>query len=1766
MRQLLLLLSAFPLLVFFARPLSAQIIFQDNFDSYVSDSIIDPQSTDWTGWDNVTTSGFVSDDTSASANNSLKIWNATVPGSSVALSDVTYHLGDKTSGRYLVTFKVYVPSQVNGIGAGTYWNMLHVYNNSAIGAEWAFQVYLRPPGQVSDVEIGGTTFTIPTKYDQWVKVAHIIDLNRDLVDLYYDGQLIMTQRFSQQPFNTSGTLKLAAVDFFAECGGGGCVEVGYFDDFLYKNFPDQYNDAGLVNLTVPDYCTGFPVDISADIKNFGFDTINSVTVNWSVDGVLQTPVVYNTAPIFPNFTANVNLGSYLFTGSSHQVKAWTSSPNNNSDSTNFNDTLEIMVSKPTISGPSSVCPNIDFTLSVSGSGTGVSYNWQYLDTNTSTWVSANAFSQQFPVIGGINAPRSYRAIVTCVNGGSDTSSVIAISLNSILNCYCVPEYSSGCSVIAAGVNSLTVTGANGTSINDLNTSCSPNSYGDRTALPPVDMIAGVSYNGTINSTYTALYVYAKFWIDFDEDGIFQDTANLVGFVGPFDEVAVPFRIKVPSLTNGGLYRMRVRTVYNTPNFDFDPCTSESYGEVHDYMVNVISPNCKVPDSLLAYNVGPTTADFSWLELGVNTEWVVEYDTAGFVPGTGIDSLTSSNPLSITGLTPNTEYEFYVRSVCGRNDTSFWGGPFKFRTLCVPYTAPYSNNFENEEIGFVPSCWESYISIINPWVEVESLTGASAPYAGTQALYLYSANAIAGNDTVMAISPEFTDLIAGDKQLRFHANSDNPASQLIVGTTPSPTSKILNPVDTINFASSYTYQEVFVEMTTANGYNGTDTYVYFQHGLGATYTYIRIDDFHYEQIPSCKKPRYAYVTNLSSDSADIGWTEMNLATQWMVEYGLAGFNPGSGTTFISNSNPASLNSLSPSTAYEFYVRAVCGRSDTSSWTGPFYFETPCVPTTSPYYRTFENDISGLAPTCWTAVSTPYYANVYVNSLTGVSAPFMGSKALYLYGYNGFPGVDKVLAVTPGFSDLPAYDKQIRFFANSSNPATDLIIGTMASPVDNTPSPLDTISFAQPDSYEEIIFLLDAASGYNGTDEYIYLAHSLGGLYSYVRIDEFHYEVIPTCKKPKMLNATNITTNSALLSWQEINVATEWLIEYGPNGFVHGSGIVDTVNSNPYTLTGLSPYTSYDYYVRSACGRGDSSFWSGPYTFVTAAILPFAENFENFGTISDIQNVKGWQNISSSVLHWQSGSYTPLIGTGPDMDHTVGNGGIFAFLYSISGSSGDTAVLASPFITVDTAYSQFELKFWYHKFGSSMGNLDVYIESNGVEDQIKTIIGQTQTSGVDPWISFDTLLTGYAGESIRVLFKGVKGVSIYGDMAIDDVSLIPKSELDGGLIEMIEPTVSNCYTNNEPITISLMNAGLDTLDFATINANVTMNVTGAVSNTLTYPINNNSLNGGLPLAPFDTIIIPIDTMDLSIPGHYYFEFDLSIPGDSIAINNIIRDTIESAVGGNVLGPDSICSGSTVSLVLKNYAGSIQWQSDAGGNFANINGANFSSVLVNPTSPTSYRAVLCGVSYSDTLSIEPISLAQPIAFDSLSLITCGDTAVVALVSTSSNPNAEFEWYTAPSGGTALTVGGNIVSISANGDSLFFMGSSIDPNLPSVDTFYVQEVIYTSTGKCISRRDTAIATIDCIVGFDEVVTAFGHISIYPNPSQGIFNISGRKVKEDVQISIYQVNGKLVYRSVDKLSGNFDERVNISGFAKGLYFVKIQSETSTEIKKIVIQ
>ena len=200
-------------------------------------------------------------------------------------------------------------------------------------------------------------------------------------------------------------------------------------------------------------------------------------------------------------------------------------------------------------------------------------------------------------------------------------------------------------------------------------------------------------------------------------------------------------------------------------------------------------------------------------------------------------------------------------------------------------------------------------------------------------------------------------------------------------------------------------------------------------------------------------------------------------------------------------------------------------------------------------------------------------------------------------------------------LPRFNESINLlriaFSTKFESATRgrLILGVMTDvDVDSTFIPLDTIPSSTSKVRHEYLF---SQSDLYGTDYRIVLRFGETNNW-FLGIDSIVVDLAPTCSRPENIAAidSTITQTTAEITWT--SAATNWILEYGAEGFAPGTGTVVAANTNPFTLTGLTHSTRYDVYVRAACGFDTSEYAMTPGTFQTACdvvtTLPWTANLD------------------------------------------------------------------------------------------------------------------------------------------------------------------------------------------------------------------------------------------------------------------------------------------------------------------------------------------------------------------------------------------------------------------------------------------------------------------------------------------------------------------------------------------------------------------------------
>jgi trimeric autotransporter adhesin len=162
---------------------------------------------------------------------------------------------------------------------------------------------------------------------------YVVDKN------YHSGGNLLT--------STIGVQKDAAtaVQWGDNLIGMGAGSTGAADNDYYQFTPRLLvsNNAAVASIDNPTLptCALANQDVKATILNDGNNAINTVTVNWAINGVAQTPLAYAT-PLAVGATAQVTLGNYTFNAFDN-LEVWTSIPNGMADGNPANDSASLVL-------------------------------------------------------------------------------------------------------------------------------------------------------------------------------------------------------------------------------------------------------------------------------------------------------------------------------------------------------------------------------------------------------------------------------------------------------------------------------------------------------------------------------------------------------------------------------------------------------------------------------------------------------------------------------------------------------------------------------------------------------------------------------------------------------------------------------------------------------------------------------------------------------------------------------------------------------------------------------------------------------------------------------------------------------------------------------------------------------------------------------------------------------------------------------------------------------------------------------------------------------------------------------------------------------------------------------------------------------------------------------------------------------------------------------------------------------------------------------
>ena len=378
-----------------------------------------------------------------------------------------------------------------------------------------------------------------------------------------------------------------------------------------------------------------------------------------------------------------------------------------------------------------------------------------------------------------------------------------------------------------------------------------------------------------------------------------------------------------------------------------------------------------------------------------------------------------------------------------------------------------------------------------------------------------------------------------------------------------------------------------------------------------------------------KPTDLTCTGVTATTATLSWTENDNATSWEIC-----LNDDEDNIILATSNPFTINDLPSEQIYTAKVRSIVG-DNRSGWSESISFEPTAKirigsgTTTNSYLPTYTFYNYSLTEQIYTPEELGSAGAI--QSIDFYSTATERTRKLDIYmvstDKSSFTTTNDWVSVTS--SDL-VFSGEVTFATNAwtSIALTNSFIFDGKSNVllavdDNTGSYLSSPSFYVFSATGQAIRIYSDTNNYNPENPSGY-SGTVMNVKNQIRI---LVGELPSCLPPSGLAIeTAPTATSVGLTWtpgsDEQNV---WDIAYKKDSDTDFT-IIEEITEIPYTLTDLTPETTYSVKVRGNCGDEDVSAWSSELSFTTieSCVTPTELAVESTATSA----IVSWEGASDS----------------------------------------------------------------------------------------------------------------------------------------------------------------------------------------------------------------------------------------------------------------------------------------------------------------------------------------------------------------------------------------------------------------------------------------------------------------------------------------------------------------------------------------------------------
>ena len=681
-----------------------------------------------------------------------------------------------------------------------------------------------------------------------------------------------------------------------------------------------------------------------------------------------------------------------------------------------------------------------------------------------------------------------------------------------------------------------------------------------------------------------------------------------------------------------------------------------------------------------------------------TSWQYVFGMNGFARADSLIHTTTQPQFTLSNLQSGTKYDVYVRTMCG-TDTTAWVGPFSF---CTVFEVPFEEDFATIS-RHIPDGWSTYRGIAAADLMAGDKSFATETEYVPDSLTIYwgyntnNQNALADKNHISveiqnssynglwllspminmpAAAEDEKEVFSFDAALTHYSSNEAPKSSdnqhfyVLVSDDEGATWNKKNAIIWSNAAAD-SAQYRMADMLTGNGLNymfdfskyaGKTIQIAFGVDATANDNRLHLDNISlYTASSICNADSKLSLTDKSTSSLSLLIDAQGADKQWLYAYDRSGFILSDSTEVNLTTTPAfTIDHLAASTAYDVYIRTLCGEGDTSKWVGPFTYKTAFG---VPFVEAFDNITTKGLSADWKRYSQIPSADLFsgeksfatekeYTSTSGNWNPSRSENALEdqqhivvnIYAHNSgswllSPVIDLTTLSTDAHLALSfeaAYTKYNSTVAPELSDAQQFCV-LVSDDAGATWSKKNATLWSNTASDSAQYCMTDIPAG-KGQQYILDFTQYIGkniqiafGVEATANDNDFHLDnivldtVSSICTTVYRVRATSFTSSSLTVAF-ESEEALQWQYAYGVEGFsLSDKTPLHTIDTTQFTIAGLAANSRYDVYVRSICTVGDTSAWVGPRTLATLVRLPFYEPFDDMATIKSAP--AGWTRYKS-----------------------------------------------------------------------------------------------------------------------------------------------------------------------------------------------------------------------------------------------------------------------------------------------------------------------------------------------------------------------------------------------------------------------------------------------------------------------------------------------------------------------------------------------------------